>query len=58
VTIFVVVFILGYACLSLIQKILGNRVDAATEADGLDWPQTGALGYQADVEPEDSGPRS
>ena len=52
VTGFVVVFILGYAFMSLIQKILGNRVDAADEINGLDWPQTGALGYQPDVEPE------
>ena len=50
--IFTVTFILGYICLSLIQKILGARVDVADEISGLDWPQVGALGYQADVEPE------
>lgn len=59
VTNFVVIFILGYACLSLIQKILGSRVDLVDETGGLDWPQTGALGYQSDIEPEESnGTRS
>jgi len=53
VTCFVIVFILGYACLSLIQKILGNRVELADEVHGLDWTQTGALGYQGDIEPEE-----
>jgi len=47
---FVVVFILGYAFLILIQKILGIRVPVVEETDGLDWPQTGALGYQGEVE--------
>ena len=53
VTGFVVVFVLGYACVSLIQKILGLRVDMVDEASGLDWPQIGALGYQGDIEPEE-----
>jgi Amt family ammonium transporter len=52
ITGFVVVFILGYACLILVQKILGLRVTVAEEAEGLDWSQTGALGYQADAEPD------
>jgi Amt family ammonium transporter len=52
-TCFVVVFILGYACLGLIQKILGNRVELVDEIHGLDWIQTGALGYQGDAEPEE-----
>ncbi len=52
ITGFVVVFILGYACLILVQKILGLRVPLADETEGLDWPQTGALGYQADAEPD------
>ena len=52
-TCFVVVFVLGYACLSLIQKILGNRVELMDEVHGLDWPQTGALGYQGDGETEE-----
>jgi len=52
VTGFVVVFILGYACLILVQKVLGIRVPIADEIEGLDWPQTGALGYQGDVEPD------
>jgi len=53
VTGFGVVFILGYAGLALIQKILGTRVNLVDEADGLDWPQIGAFGYQPDVDPED-----
>jgi Amt family ammonium transporter len=51
-TIFVVVYILGYACVSLVQKILGNRVALDHEAGGLDFPELGALGYQGDAEPE------
>ncbi len=53
ITCFVVVFILGYACLSLIQKILGNRVELADEVHGLDWTQTGAFGYQGDIDSEE-----
>jgi ammonium transporter, Amt family len=53
VTGFVVVYILGYACVTLVQKILGIRVSLASEAHGLDLPEVGALGYQGDVEPED-----
>ena len=59
VTGFVVVCLLGYACVNLVQKILGNRVDLADETTGLDWPELGALGYQGDAEPtEDVGPKS
>ena len=54
VTCFVVVFVLGSATLTLIQKILGVRVPLADETAGLDWPQTGALGYQPDAEAEES----
>jgi Amt family ammonium transporter len=53
VTTFAAVCLLGYACLSLVQKLLGNRVPLAAETQGLDLPETGALGYQADVEPEE-----
>jgi Amt family ammonium transporter len=53
VTGFAVVYLLGYACVTLVQKILGNRVDLADETSGLDWPELGALGYQGDAEPED-----
>ena len=52
ITGFVVVFILGYASIILVQKILGLRVPLADETEGLDWPQTGALGYQGDAEPD------
>jgi Amt family ammonium transporter len=58
VTGFAVVCLLGYACVSLVQKILGNRVNLADEAGGLDWPEVGAFGYQGDAEPEDVGPRN
>ena len=49
---FGVVFVLGYGCLSIIQKIVGDRVRMADEIQGLDWTQAGALGYQPDVESE------
>jgi Amt family ammonium transporter len=52
-TCFVTVFLLGSASLALIHYILGNRVALAEENEGLDWPQTGALGYQPDDEPDD-----
>ena len=53
VTGFVVVYLLGYACVGLVQKILGNRVSLADETSGLDLPEVGALGYQSDAETED-----
>ena len=52
VTTFVVIYLLGYAGVSLVQKIVGNRADLANETAGLDLPEIGALGYQGDVEPE------
>jgi len=54
---FVVIYLLGYACVNLVQKILGLRVDLAAEASGLDRPELGALGYQGDEEAEDAGPK-
>ncbi|MCE0499727.1 MAG: hypothetical protein LV481_17455 [Methylacidiphilales bacterium] len=48
---FVAIFVLGFVCFGLIQKILGTRADLVDEVEGLDWSQTGALGYQPDVEP-------
>ena len=54
VTGFVVICILGYALISLVQKILGTRVELADETSGLDWNETGAFGYQGDVEPEEN----
>jgi Amt family ammonium transporter len=53
ITGFAAVWLLGYACISLVQKILGNRVALASEQQGLDLPETGALGYQGDIEPEE-----
>lgn len=55
ITAFVVIYLLGYFCVSLVQKILGNRVDLTEEANGLDWSEVGALGYQGDIEPEENG---
>ena len=52
VTGFAVIYLLGYACVILVQKILGNRVGLADEASGLDWPEVGAFGYQGDAEAE------
>ncbi len=49
---FGVIFALGYGGVTLLQKIVGIRVDVADETAGLDWPQLGALGYQADAEIE------
>ena len=57
VTGFVVVYLLGYACVTLIQKVLGNRVGLPDEIDGLDWSEVGAFGYQGDADPEDTAPR-
>jgi Amt family ammonium transporter len=49
---FAVVFGLGYGCVTLMQKIVGIRVDVADETSGLDLPKLGVLGYQADAEVE------
>ncbi len=48
---FTVTCLLSYACVTLVQKILGNRVTLAEETDGLDLSQVGALGYQGDIDP-------
>jgi len=53
VTCFALIYLLGYLGFSLVQKILGNRATLDEEIGGLDLPETGALGYQGDVEPED-----
>jgi ammonium transporter, Amt family len=58
VTGFAVVCLLGFACVNLVQKILGLRVGLAEEASGLDLPEVGALGYQGDAEMEDVDPKS
>jgi len=53
ITCFVVVYILAYVCINLVQRIVGLRVSLAIESSGLDLPETGALGYQGDVDPEE-----
>jgi len=55
---FATIYLLGWACVSLVQRILGNRADLADETAGLDLPETGALGYQGDVEPEETNGKS
>jgi ammonium transporter, Amt family len=50
---FSVVCVLGYLLISLVHKIVGLRIDLASESSGLDWPELGAYGYQGDVEPEE-----
>ncbi len=58
VTGFVVVYLLGYACVILVQKILGLRVELAEETAGLDWPELGAFGYQSDADAEETSGKS
>ncbi len=53
VTGFALIALLGYLFFSIVQKILGNRTDLDEETRGLDWSETGALGYQGDTEPEE-----
>ena len=50
---FALVCLLGYLAFSFVQKILGNRAALEEEITGLDLSETGALGYQGDVEPEE-----
>jgi Amt family ammonium transporter len=49
----IVVYLLGYGLATLIHAILGTRAPLAEEQKGLDETETGALGYQGDVEPEE-----
>ena len=53
VTGFVLIYLLGYLAFGLVQKVLGNRANLDEEIEGLDLSETGALGYQGDVEPEE-----
>ncbi len=53
VTGFALIYLLGYLAFNLVQKILGNRADLDDESSGLDASETGSLGYQGDVEPEE-----
>jgi Amt family ammonium transporter len=50
---FALVYLLSYLGVSLVQKIFGNRANLTVEGRGLDWDETGALGYQGDTEPEE-----
>jgi len=47
-----VVYVLGFLCVMLTNKIVGIRVELADETGGLDQPKLGVLGYQGDVEME------
>jgi ammonium transporter, Amt family len=42
---FIFVFCAAYAAFKLIDVIIGNRVSAETELNGLDIPETGVLAY-------------
>ncbi len=53
VTGFATVALLGYACVMLVQKILGLRANLADETGGLDFPELGTLGYQGEAETEE-----
>lgn len=52
VTCIVVIYIIAYLFFTLVEKTIGNRVDVVDEISGLDIPEMGALGYQADINPE------
>jgi Amt family ammonium transporter len=45
VTCFVFVFVSFYVFFKILDQIVGNRVSAETELEGLDVPEMGALGY-------------
>ena len=45
VTCIIWVFTLFYVFFKVLDGILGNRVSAETELDGLDMPEMGAIGY-------------
>ncbi len=40
-----IVFTISYMLNWLVDVIVGQRVDAASELEGLDLPEMGALGY-------------
>ncbi len=48
-------FGVSYLFFKLYHSIFGMRVDAETELEGLDIPEMGVLGYQADAEPYRNG---
>ena len=44
-TCFVFVFVMFYAFFKVLDAIIGNRVSAEAELEGLDMPEMGAMGY-------------
>lgn len=46
------VFLTSLIVFYLLEKITGNRTEVSDEIVGLDIPELGALGYQADLSPE------
>ncbi|MEM1058897.1 MAG: ammonium transporter [Verrucomicrobiota bacterium] len=46
------VFVTSWLVFMFLEKTWGNRTEVADEIAGLDIPELGALGYQADMSPE------
>jgi Amt family ammonium transporter len=44
-TCWIVVFVVFYAFFMVVEMTIGNRVAAASELEGLDTPEMGAMGY-------------
>lgn len=51
-TCIVSVYVIAYIFFSIVEKTIGNRTEVVDEIAGLDIPEMGALGYQADINPE------
>ena len=46
------VFTTSWIVFMILEKTMGNRTEVSDEIAGLDIPELGALGYQADLSPE------
>lgn len=46
------VFTTSWIIFMILEKTMGNRTEVSDEIAGLDIPELGALGYQADLSPE------
>ena len=45
VTCFVFVFVIFFVFFKIVEAVMGNRVSAEVEIEGLDMPEMGALAY-------------